>query len=187
MLRSIGTAILTVLGILLVTAFLAGFGVLCFRLGVASLRGFFAYVRKQSGAQKLSTALIFGPLVSLFAFVCLGLAALCTLTLPSLLFSWLAPPELVAQANSWLEAPLVTMVMSHLATIGTGLVFSCFALGVSLACLLSIPEMVRTLHSFFDFIAVLSASPPVYNDPVAKILTQSDQPHAASSCSLWRR
>jgi hypothetical protein len=157
MLLSIGTAILTVFGILLLVALTAGFGVLCYLAGVSFVRGFPDFVRKEPGLQKLTTALIFGPFAALFAFVGFGLAALCFLTLPLLLFNWLASPQLVAQAQSWLNAPSTTMVTTHIATIGIGLTFVSFALGISLSCLLGIPQMVRTLHTFFDFIAVLFA------------------------------
>jgi hypothetical protein len=47
--------------------------------------------------------------------------------------------------------------MTRLAMIAIGLVFGCFALGVGLAMLLSIPQMVRTLHSFSDALALLLA------------------------------
>ncbi len=157
MLLSIGTAILTVVGILLGIVLSAGFGILCFRVGLATVRGFPDYVRKEPGFQKLTTALIFGPLAALFAFVGFGLALLSFLTVPLMLFNWLAPPQLVAQAQSWLNTPSTTMVTTRLATIGFGLTFVSFALGISLSCLLSIPQMVRTLHTFFDFIAVLFA------------------------------
>jgi hypothetical protein len=157
MLQSIGTTMLTVFAVLLLVALSAGFGVLCFLVGVAFVRGFPAFVREQPGVQKLTTALIFGPFAALFAFVGFGLAALCFLLLPLLLFNWLAPPQVISQAQSWLNAPSTTMVTSRVATIGLGLTFVSFALGISLACLLGIPQMVRTLHTFFDFIAVLFA------------------------------
>jgi hypothetical protein len=157
MLQSIGTTILTVLALLLLVALSAGFGVLCFLVGVAFVRGFPAFVREQPRVQKLTTALIFGPFAAIFAFVGFGLAVLCFLLLPLLLFNWLAPPQVISQAQSWVNAPSTTMVISRVATIGLGLTFVSFALGISLACFLGIPQMVPTLHAFFDFIAELFA------------------------------
>ena len=157
MLISIGQAILTVLAILLGSAVLAGFGLLCFLLGVGSVRGYFSYVREQPGVQKLTTALLLGPLAAAWAFVCFGLAASSILPLPALLFNWLAPPHWITQVGSWLGGPEERMVTAQVAAIAYALFVSCFALGFSLTCFLGIPEMVRKIHTFFDFIAVLFA------------------------------
>jgi hypothetical protein len=157
MLLSIGKVILVGLAILLGSAVLAGFGVLCLVLGVGAVPGFFSYVREQPGVQKLTTALIFGPFATLWVLVCLGLAASSFIPLPALLFSWLAPPSWVAQVDSWLGGPGEQTLLAHLSLIGFAVLGSSFALGISLTCFFGIPEMVRTIHSLFDFIAVIFA------------------------------
>src|SRR5690242_2304937 len=77
MLTSIGTIMLTALGILLLIALLIGGCYLFFIFGLGFVRGFPDYVRRQPGTQKLTMALILGPLAAGYALVGFGLAALC--------------------------------------------------------------------------------------------------------------
>ena len=154
MLTSIGTIMLTALGILLLIALLIGCGSLFFIFGLGYVRGFPDYVRTQPGTQKLVVALILGPLAAGYALVGFGLAALCALSVPLLLFAWLGTPPLFRQAEGWLESPPVSSVLGHLGSSTLYLLMGCFALGVSLACLLGLPEMVRKIRTFLDFVAV---------------------------------
>jgi len=154
---SIGTEILTFLGVVVLSAILIPFGVLFLVVGVGSAGGIFEYVGKQPGLYRLPLALILGPIAAGFALVGIGVGLSSFFPLASFLFSWFAPPQFVSQVNSWLNGPPFTTMTTHLATIAIWLCFGCFALGIGLGCLLGIPEMVRKLHSFFDFIAVIFA------------------------------
>jgi hypothetical protein len=157
MLTSIGTEILNFLGVVLYTAILGPFGVLFSVVGVGSAGGIFEYVGKQQGVYRLPLALILGPVAAGFALVGVGIGLACFLPLASFLFDWYAPPQIVPQLNSWLSGSAFTTATTHVAAIALWLWFGSFVLGISLGCLLGIPEMVRKLHSFFDFIAVLFA------------------------------
>jgi hypothetical protein len=157
MLLAIAKTILVGLAILLGSALLAAFGILCFELGVASVGSFLSRVREQPGVRKLTFALIFGPLTALWIVVCFGLALSSFIPLPALLFNWLAPSPWVTQVDSWLGGPGEQRLLTRLSMSGFAVLFSSFALGISLSCFFSIPEMVRKVHTLFDFIAVLFA------------------------------
>src|SRR5262249_22282221 len=106
--------------------------------------------------RKLTDALIFGPLAAGMAFVGFGLAALSVLSLPLLLVDWLAPQALT-QAGSWLDGPGGAMGVARLGVSAFGLLLGWFALGVGVAMLLSVRQMVRTQRSFSDVLALLLA------------------------------
>jgi hypothetical protein len=154
MLTSIGAVILAVIGILVLAAVLAGFAYLCFLVGVGAVRGFFKHLAEQAGFSKLVDALLFGPLAAGMAIVGFGLAALSVISVPLLVVNWLAP-QVMAQAASWLDGPVVTTVTTRLAIITYELLFGCFALGLSLTFLRGALLLARKLHSFSEFLALL--------------------------------
>lgn len=145
--------LLILVGILLLDALFAGFGVICLGFGATVLAGIPQQYRELEKDQKV-VILILGPLFLMFALTAIGLGVISFLSLPAPFFLWLGTPPFIADLRSQLQSPGVTAFISRLSTSIILGILGIFALGIGLMCLIGLPTMFRRIRSFSDVAAI---------------------------------